>query len=304
MLALFKEAARSFSEDDCSRMAAALAYYTAFSLGPLLILLLLLAGLFFDPAEVERHIAGQAGAALGPEAADQIVGMLRSASVPSAFGLRGLLGLAGLLFGATGVVTQLQAALNDVWHVRPDPEKGSVLDFLTKRLLSLGMVLGLAFVLVVSLATSTLISAFGEQLALLLPGALSASAATTVDLGVTLVVLTAIFAAIFKVLPDARIAWRDVLFGAGFTAALFVLGKFGLGWYLGRAGVGSTFGAAGSLALILLWVYYSAMILLFGAELTQARACQGGRPILPMPGAVRVPPRKPVEREPPPASRA
>ncbi len=288
MLSFMKQVGREFSEDDCPRMAAALAYYTAFSLAPLMILLLLLAGLVLDPSDVQGKIETQVASVVGSDGAQQIRTMLQSASKPEAGSLPGILSAVGLFFGASGVVIQLQKALNDAWEVKPDPEQGGLWNFVTKRLFSIGMILGLAFVLVVSMAMSTVIAALDQQIVALLPAQLGEGAANAIDLSVTVVVLTLIFAAIFKVLPDAEVRWRDVMVGALLTAILFVIGKFAMGMYLGSKNMESTFGAAGSLALILLWVYYSGMILLFGAEFTQVWAKRRGKGITPEEGAVRV----------------
>lgn len=288
MFSFLKQVFTEFSQDDCPRMAAALSYYTAFAMAPLMILLMLLAGLIFDPADVEGRIEEQVKSAIGADGAAQVKSMLKNASTPEAGSVPGILSVIGLLFGASGVVMQLQKALNETWEVMPDPDQGGIWNFITKRLFSVGMVLGLAFVLIVSLAMSTLISALDHQLISLLPAGLGEGAAKAFDLTVTLVILTLLFAAIFKVLPDAVVRWRDVSVGAFTTAVLFVLGKFAMGMYLGSKNMESTFGAAGSFALILLWVYYSGMILLFGAEFTQVWAKRRGLGVQPEEGAVKV----------------
>ena len=180
-----------------------------------------------------------------------------------------LLGVAALLVGATGAFLQLQASLNKAWEVKPDPKQGGIKQFIRKRLFSFGMILVIAFLLLVSLVVSALISALGHMLQSLLPGGVSEVLLYLVDLVVSLAVITSVFATMFKVLPDAEIAWKDVWPGAVVTAVLFVLGKFLIGFYLGRSNPGEAFGAAGALALILAWIYYSSLILLFGAEFTE-----------------------------------
>ena len=295
VVSFFKQVGREFAEDDCPRMAAALAYYTAFSLAPLMVLLMLLAGVLWEPSDIEGRVETQVASVLGNDGAKQVKTMLHNASVPDAGSLPGILSGIGLLFGASGVVIQLQKALNDAWEVRPDPEQGGIWNFITKRLFSIGMVLALAFVLVVSLAMSTVISALDQQLVALLPGQLGEGTANAVDLVVSVAVLTLLFAAIFKVLPDAEIKWQDVMVGALLTSVLLVLGKFGVGMYLGSKNMESTFGAAGSFALVLLWVYYSGMILLFGAEFTQVWSKRHGHGIHPEEGAVRILERVEIE---------
>ncbi|MDQ3556447.1 MAG: YihY/virulence factor BrkB family protein [Gemmatimonadota bacterium] len=288
-MGLIRETFREFLDDDCPRMAAALSYYTVFSLPPLLILLLTLAGIFLDPARVQEMLQSQIGGIMGPEGAGEIRTMLESAEQPgNRSGVAALLGIAALLFGATGAFAQLQNSLNAAWKVKPDPNKGGLKNFILKRVLSFGMILGVGFLLLVSLALSALLSAFGDVLAGFVPGGASELVLHAINLGVSLLVITALFAAIFKILPDARIGWRDVGVGALTTALLFVLGKFAIGLYLGRSDPGSAFGAAGSLAIILVWIYYSSMILLLGAEFTHTWATRHGGGIKPEKGAVRV----------------
>lgn len=247
----------------------------------------MIAGVFLDAQDIQGRVVGEMGGALGEEGAEQIRTILEEADRPGSGGpLMTILSVLALLFGATGAFAQLQAALNKAWDVRKDPEKSGIVTLLLKRALSLGMILVIAFLLLVSLVISALLSRAGGWLAGLLPGAVGQVTLRAIDLGLSLVVITALFAAMFKVLPDARIAWRDVWGGALVTAALFVIGKFLLGFYIGTTDPGSAFGAAGSLALILVWIYYSAMIFFFGAELTQVWARRKGREILPDQDAV------------------
>jgi membrane protein len=266
VIASFKTAIKDFLEDECPVRAAALAYYTVFALPPLLILLVVLAGLVWDPAEVERALGAQFTALIGSEAAETITGMVRSADRPGTGGIgTTLLGLGGLLFGATGAFLQLQGALNHAWEVEPDKSAGGVKGFLLKRMLSFGMILGIAFLLVVSLVVSAGIAALGERYS-----PFSEPLLHVVNFVVSFVVLTALFAMIFKYLPDTDVRWRDAWVGAVATSLLFVVGKLLIGLYLGRSEPGSAYGAASALAVILIWIYYSGMIVLFGAELTQA----------------------------------
>lgn len=301
LLSLLKQTFGEFIEDDCPSMAAALAYYTVFSLPALLVLVTLLLGTFVDTATIQREITTQIETLIGPDAAEEVQVMVEEASLSTEeSGTMGLLmGLGLLIFGATGAFAQLQHALNRAWQVAPDPEAGGLKNFIMKRVLSLGMVVSISFLLLVSLVLSTLISALGGQLAPLLPDALSGVFLRILNVLVSLLLFGFLFGAVFKVLPDAEIGWRDVLVGAGVTAALFVLGKFLIGLYLGQSDPGSAFGAAGSLALILVWIYYSSMILLLGAEFTQVWARRFGDRIQPSPGAVRViTKQKAVERPP------
>jgi membrane protein len=286
---LIKESFKGFSEDDCPTMAAALSYYTVFSLPPLLVLLLTLLGAFVDPRDLQGNIEAQMRDAMGPGGAEQIRTILANADRPGAGGtVATVLSVVALLLGATGVFSQLQAALNKAWEVAPDPAKGGIKNMLLKRAFGIGMVLGLAFILLVSLVVSAMLSAFGDQFARFLPEGLSAPVLEGINFAGSFAVIALLFGAIFRVLPDAKIAWRDVAAGAVATALLFVVGKFALGLYLGRSNQGEAFGAAGALALMLVWIYYSSMIVLLGAEFTQAWAEHRGRGIEPEKGAVRV----------------
>ena len=284
---LLKRAFKDFSDDECPRMAAALSYFTVFSLPPMLILILLIAGMVFDPAQVQEALQTQMGSLMGSAGAEEVATIMQQAERPGGRGLKAVLGIAAVIFGATGAFMQLQSALNRAWEVEPDPNAGGLKNFIFKRVLSLGMILGIAFLLLVSLALSAAITAMGSVIGRIIPGG-SEVVLHVFNFVFSLVVITGLFAAIYKVLPDARIAWKDVWVGAVFTALLFTIGKFGLGFYLGRSNPGEAFGAAGSLALVLVWIYYSSMIVLFGAEFTQVWAIRKGRGIQPDKGARRM----------------
>jgi membrane protein len=286
---LLKDTFKGFSEDDCPTMAAALSYYTVFSLPPLLVLLLTLLGAVMDPQDIQGNLEAQMRGAMGPSGAEQVQTILANADRPGAGGLiPTVLSVIALLLGATGVFGQLQAALNKAWGVAPDPDKGGIKNMILKRVFGIGMVFGLAFILLVSLVVSAVLSAFGDELGRFLPSGLSAPVLEAINFAGSLAVIALLFGAIFKVLPDAEISWRDVGVGAVATALLFVAGKFALGLYLGRSNPGEAFGAAGALALMLVWIYYSSMIVLLGAEFTQAWAERRGSGIVPEKGAVRV----------------
>ena len=288
VLGVVKDTFRDFGEDEGTRLAAALSYFTVFSIPPMLMLIVAVLGAVFDPADVERLLAGQAGQVMGPAGAE-LRNIMAAAERPGGGrGLASVLSVAGLLFGATGAFMQLQGALNRIWEVKPDPEQGGVRRMLVKRIFSIGMLLTLVFLLLVSLVLTTFLEAFGGALAGVLPAPLSGAFLKLLTLGATLVVITLLFAVLFKYMPDAVVSWRDVRVGAVTTALLFLAGKYALTLYLGRSDPGSAFGAAGSLALLLVWIYYSAIIVFLGAEFTQAWARAHGREIAPEPGAVRV----------------
>lgn len=285
---ILRESVEDFLEDGCPTMAASLSYYTVFSLPPLLILVLLAVGAVMDPGDVRGALEEQIRMVLGPVGTDEVRTIIENAQRPDAGRpLASVLGIAALVFGATGAFAQLQAALNRAWEVEPDPAQGGIRNFVRKRLLSFGMILAIGFLLLVSLVLSAALSTVGG----LVTGRMGGYSSTFLQLlnsVVSFLVITLLFAAIYKILPDARIAWRDTWVGAAVTTLLFVLGKYLLGLYLGRSSPGDAYGAAGSLAVLLVWIYYSAMILLFGAELTQRWAEDHGTAIVPEKGAVRV----------------
>lgn len=276
MFSILKKAFKDFLEDGGPRMAAAMAYYTVFALAPLLVLVLLIAGTVVDPSELEGSVRSELSSAIGPEAADQVQDMLRHIRTSEGGGpLTTILSLAALIFGATGIFIQLQEALNVAWEVNRKAA-GGVRAFLTKRVLSAAMVVLMAAVLLASVLLSALVGAFGDVISSFLPGGPSELVVRVLETGVSLVVVGALFAVVFKVVPDADVAWRDVWVGAAATAVLFVAGKAVIGLYFAHGNPGEVFGAAGALALILVFVYYASMIVFLGAELTQAWASEKG----------------------------
>ncbi|MCM2369772.1 YihY/virulence factor BrkB family protein [Aporhodopirellula aestuarii] len=291
-----KQTFREFSKNNCSTLAAALAYYTAFALPPLLFLLLTILTLglsvMYDGeearAEAQNVLTSQAAQMLGnEEASEQISTILKSSDQATGKWWKTLLSFAGIVAGATGVVAALQAALNQVWEVQPDPDSSGWKDLLTKRLLSLAMILGLGFLLLVSLVVSSVLAALGGRVGELL--GLSETFASGINFGVQGVVVFVIFAAIFKFMPDAEVRWRDVLVGAVITTALFLAGRYALELYFSYSEPGAHLGAAAaSLAVLLAWVYYTAMIVLLGAEATQVYAVRYGNGVRPQTGSVRV----------------
>jgi len=285
-LSLAKDTFKEFFRDEATWKAAALSYFTVFALAPLLAILLQVASLIWDPAQVRDALTGQFQALMGQDVARQIQTMMASAEqkTTSGSGFRLVWSIAGLVFGATGAFVSLQTALNRAWEVEPDPKSGGIKNFIMKRFLSLGMVLGVAFLLLVSLALTAALGAVGDALF----GGLGAVVAQALNFILSFAVIALLFAAMFKVLPDAKVGWRDVWVGAIATAAFFVIGKLLIGLYIGQSNPGSAFGAAGSLAVLLVWIYYAAVIVLLGAEFTQAWMKHHGREIEPEEGAVRV----------------
>ena len=288
MFALLKKTFQEFTNDECPRMAAAMAYYAVFSLPALLVIVISIAGLVAGRDATVESLTGYFEDALGREGARQVATMIEQASKPGRGIVATIVGFVVLLFGASGVMLELQTALNRAWGVTPDPKQSAVRSFVVKRLLSFGMLMGIVFLLLASLVISWLLNEFANLVGHWAPRWLSANVLEGIHLAVSFAVITLLFAALLKYVPDATISWRDVWVGAAVTAALFVLGKFGLSVYLSYSNVTSTYGAAGSLILILLWVYYSAMILFFGAEFTQVWAERRGHKVAPEPGAVEM----------------
>ena len=287
MLKLLKQTFSNFIDDRSQTMAAALAYYTAFSLPPLLVLILLVLGAIMDPTDLQGNIANQLSTLMGPKSAEQVQTLLQQAQRPVTGGvLPSIMGIALLLFGATGVFGELQAALNSAWKVAPDPRQGGWKNFIKKRLLSFTMIFGVAFLLLVSLTLSAMISAFGGVVSNMFDSGLSKGVLFAFDLILSFIIFSIVFATIFKFVPDAEIDWHDVRTGAMGTALFFLIGKFLIGFYLGRSNPGEAYGAAGSLAILLVWLYYSSMLLLFGAEFTKVWSDAHGRGIVPEKGAI------------------
>ena len=286
MLSLLKQTASEWIEDDAPSLGAALAYYTVFSLAPLMTIAIAIAGFFFGKEAAQGQIFDELRVLLGEEGGKAVEEMVQSASAqPTAGLIATIISVAMLLFGASGVFGQLQASLNAMWGVKPKPGRG-VLGLIKDRLLSFGFTLVVGFLLLVSLLLTAGIALMAGWIEGLMPG--SETLAQILNIVLSLAIITLLFAMIFKFLPDAKIAWRDVWIGAFLTAVLFTIGKFALGIYLGKSGVASSYGAAGSLIVLLLWVYYSSQILFFGAEFTQVYANRFGSRVAPADNAVPV----------------
>lgn len=265
---LLVAAAKDFMEDKAPRLAAALSYYTAFSLPPLLVAVIGVAGLVYGVDDVRESILSQVAGLVGPDSAATLGEAVANAQQTTGSALAVTLGILTLLIGATGAFGQLQEALNTIWEVQPKKGRG-IWRLVRSRLLSFGTILGTGFLLLVSLSVSAGIGALVDAAS----GVdWMAPYLAALDVAASLIVITSLFALIFKLLPDIKIQWRDVWVGAALTAALFVIGKFAIGFYLGVSDVGSAYGAAGSVIVILVWIYYSSLILFFGAEFTQVWA--------------------------------
>jgi membrane protein len=287
VFSLLKQTFQEWLQDKAPQLGAALAYYTVFSLAPLILVLLAIVGVVFrdDPAGAWNKLTQQMSYFLDQSAVQVVQNIAQKASQPGKSTVATIIGIALALFGATGVFGQLQDALNTIWGVKAKPT-GGIWEFLRRRFLSFAMVAGVCFLLLVSLGIESALKAFSHYVQSVLPGGIVV--AITVYLTFDFTVVVVLFGMIFKVLPDVKIQWRDVWIGAIMTAILFGVGKWLLGFYLGSGAAGSAYGAASSLITLLLWVYYSSQILLFGAEFTQVYAVRSGREFEPDEHAVRV----------------
>jgi membrane protein len=284
---LLKQTFQEWLQDKAPQLGAALAYYTVFSLAPLVLVLLAIIGFLFrdDPAGAWNKITQQMSYFLDPSALQVVQNIAQKASQPGKSMIATIIGVALALFGASGVFGQLQDALNTIWGVKAKPGTG-IWGFLRARFLSFAMVAGICFLLLVSLAIEALLKGFSHYVQSVVPGGIVI--ALTVYLVFDFAVVVLLFAMIFKFLPDVKIQWRDVWIGAVMTAIFFGIGKWALGLYLSSGAAGSAYGAASSLITLLLWVYYSSQILLFGAEFTQVYSDRAGRGVEPSEYAVRV----------------
>ncbi|HKR53606.1 MAG TPA: YihY/virulence factor BrkB family protein [Chthoniobacterales bacterium] len=284
---LLKQTFSEWLEDKAPQLGAALSYYTVFSLAPLVLILLAIVGLIFrnDPSGAWNKVTEQMSYFLDKSAVEVVQNIAQEAAHPNKSVLATVIGVLLALFGASGVFGQLQDALNTVWGIKAKPG-GGIWRFLRSRFLSFAMVGGVCFLLLVSLTLESVLKAFSHYVQSVLPGGIIVALATYWIFDLAIVIL--LFAIIFKFLPDAQIRWRDVWIGAGITAIFFAIGKWALGLYLGSGSAASAYGAASSLITLLLWVYYSSQILLFGAEFTQVYACRAGRGVAPAKYATRI----------------
>jgi membrane protein len=284
---VLKQTFQEWLQDKAPQLGAALAYYTVFSLAPLVLVLLAIVGIIFrhDPAGAWNKITQQMSYFLDPSAVQIVQNIAQKASQPGKGVIATIVGVVLALFGASGVFGQLQDALNTIWGVKAKPG-GGIWVFVRSRFLSFAMIGGVCFLLLVSLTLESVLKAFSHYVQSMLPGGIVIAVTVYIIFDFAVVVL--LFAMIFKFLPDVKIQWRDVWVGAAMTAILFGLGKWALGLYLGSGAAGSAYGAASSLITLLLWVYYSSQILLFGAEFTQVNAERAGRGVKPDEYAVRV----------------
>jgi membrane protein len=287
-----KEAGKDFIDDHCTKLSASLAYYTIFSIGPLLLVVITLLGLFYKRTSVTQQVFQKVGDIVGKSAADTLESMLNNLSMHHNTTIFGVIGGIVFVFGATGVFTEIQSSINYIWSIKAKPKRSWV-KYLTDRLMSFLFVVGLGLLLIVSLLLNLLVDIvtarleriprlhqiIGDSQVFLLKGA---------NLTILFIVVTLLFAVIYKVLPDAKIFWKDAVVGSSFAAILFLIGKFLITYYVRSSSLISSYGAAASLIILLSWIYYSAMILYFGAEFTKVYAMRWGKGITVLDTAVYI----------------
>jgi len=276
---VLKASISGFIEHKVTRMSGALAYYTVFSMAPLLILIISLCAIFLSREAIEGEVYTQLVGFMGADTAKQLQEIIKNAAIGDKDKVAFIISIITLLVGATTVFAEIQDSINDIWGLKPKPKRGW-LKLIQNRFLSFSVIISLVFILLVSLVITTLMDGLSDRLHNIFPD-MTIVVFYVLNQLFTLVVVSFIFAVIFKVLPDAKIKWRDVLSGAVVTALLFMIGKFGISFYINMSGVGTTYGTAGSLVVLLLWTYYSSIILYFGAEFTKAFAVKYGSEIYP-----------------------
>ncbi|HYD21109.1 MAG TPA: YihY/virulence factor BrkB family protein [Flavipsychrobacter sp.] len=280
---VLKDAFSEFNLDNVTKLSASLAYYTVFSIGPLLLVIITVAGWFYDPQTISGYMHNEIAGLIGPQAARQIQATLQNLSQQNNKDLFGLVGILVLLFGATTVFAEIQSSINYIWSIRAKPKKGW-LKYIRDRVLSFSLVVGIGFLMLVSLVVNAMMDALTSRLEFIF-GDANIIFAKVLSTTLLFAVISFLFSVIYKVLPDAKISWKDAFIGSTFTSFLFLLGRVGIGYYLSTSDF-DTYGAAAAIIIILTWVYYSAMILYFGAEFTKVYALEKGRGIEPYETAV------------------
>lgn len=281
---IIKSTVSEFGRDNGMKLSASLAYYTIFSIGPMLLLIISLTGLFFEKRDITQDVYNQLRSLIGQDGAQELLSIIRNMQQQNSAARYGIISVVILFFGASGVFVEIQTSINYIWSLKAKPARGW-LKFIEDRLLSFSLIAGIGFLLIVSLFVNTLMDLLSQQLQRLF-SIENVLLFQTLNLIILFGIITLLFAVIYKVLPDAKIAWKDAFVGASFTGVLFLLGKFLIGFYLGNSKFGNTYGAAAALILILSWIYYSAIILYLGAEFTKVYALRVGKGIRPYKTAV------------------
>jgi len=283
---LLKTAVSEFSADNATKLSASLAYYTVFSIGPMILVIISLTGVFFEREKITGEIFTQLQEFLGRPGAEFILTVIQNMQTQGSATTFSIIGFVVLIFGASGVFIEIQSSINYIWSIRAKPKKGW-LKFVKNRLLSFSLIAGIGFLLIVTLFINTLVDLFTTRLQQFLGGD-NILLIKSVNLAFLFIVISFLFAVVYKVLPDAFISWKDALVGSSFTGFLFLVGKFVIGLYLSHSNVGSAYGAAASVIVLLTWIYYSSMILYFGAEFTKVYTINIGKSIKPYDTAVYI----------------
>lgn len=283
---LLKETWKNFSDDNAMKFSASLSYYTIFSLAPMLLIIIAMCSLFFGKEAVQGEVYARIYDWVGSDAALQIQDMIKSGTLSNQSFVATTIGIITLIIGATGVFIEIQDSINRIWAIKAKPKKGWI-QFLRNRVISFSLIASLGFLLLVSLLVNTILDLIFDRIEVLFPS-IAVYILYVVNIAVVWGVITVLFAVIFRVLPDGKLLWKDAFVGAAVTGLLFLLGKFLIGYYLGTTKVNDTFGSSSAIVLILLWIYYSSVILYFGAEFTKVYTIKYGRPIQPHEYAVAI----------------
>lgn len=283
---VLKNSFSGFMDDNVTKLGGSLAYFTVFSVGPMLVVIISVCGIFLGREAIEGEIYAQLEGFLGKDTAAQLQDIIKKAAVSGKSTVAAIIGVFTLLLGATSIFAEIQDSINRIWGIKAKPKKGW-LKIIQNRFLSFSVIISLGFLLLVSLAVTSVLDSFNQRLQAAFPD-VTVVLFYVINQVVTFTVITILFGVIFKVLPDAKIKWKDVMAGSMLTALLFMLGKFGISFYISKTEVGSTYGAAGSFAVLLIWIYYSSLILYFGAEFTKSYAMQFGSAIYPSEYAITV----------------
>lgn len=283
---LLRESFNEFMNDNGLKLSAALSYYTVFSLAPMLLVLISILNFFYRNGDIQGEVFGQISALVGKNAAQQLLEILQNAEMSKKSGVAAAIGIGTLLIGATGVFAEIQDSINYIWSIKSKPKKGW-LQYLKNRLLSFSIILTLGFLLIVSLGVNALVDLLSSRLEQRFSEA-SVVVFYIVNMALLLTIITSLFTVIFKILPDGHLRWKECIVGATFTAVLFLIGKFVITFYIGQADLGATYGTSASIVILLTWVYYSSIILYFGAEFTKVYARLDGIAISPNKNAVMI----------------
>lgn len=292
---LIKETASAFSQDNCLKLSASLSYYTIFAIGPLLVIIISLSAIFYGKEAVQGSLYDQIKGLIGSDAALQVQDIIKQSQNANKSFIGTVIGSIILFIGATGIFTEIQDSINYIWSLRAKPKRG-IVKYLINRLLSFSLIVSLGFLLLVSLVVNALMDLLSDRLTRYFPHS-TVYIFYVLNLIIIFIIISVLFAIIFKVLPDGKIKWRDAFIGAAFTAVLFIIGKAGIGYYLGKSSLGTTYGTAASVIIILAWVYYTSIILYFGAQFTKVYALEHGGGIVPNDTAVFIIKREAKEIE-------